>query len=404
MNPSVPHGFIFYPRSYFIQSQNFDENYIDGVDAQGVARRVYLNPDDRARQAARSNSAETIPLVHKLADTSRRATNPCFAAADNGPEKPCGVLLIEQASLREDGHVQSRWASVLSESDETPPPEVGTGTLEMSFHPKIPSEISHLISQYNQLSTRTDIDSIQQKAALHNEIIDGRMMWFVASMLKHDLTIELGDRRQAVVPRIENAIARSLDHFTRNGHYGGAWIRIKTGEGIILDACASIYRQFDYKGGTNAPQSIDEVMGKYRKFIAPKVMRGLQMPGSSIDIIPVERVNAGKPGNEKFKKAWMARPDGGVPKLQKLFVDKTGYLDPINDPCKTNTLLAAPIAVRQAKVYAGPTAGNLLVSTVHAFGKPIGHPLQVGVDGQLAYPIRPTTPTQNPTSSMAPGR
>lgn len=387
MSVPVPHGFVFYPRSYSIDEQNADLSYVDGVDIDGVERRVFLNPDQRARDAAKSGTAETIPMINKLAETGRRATNPCFANPDNGAESPYGVLLIEQASARADGHVESRWASVLSESNDTPAPSVGIGGLEMYYHAKVSDETSGLLAQYRRLLREEGIDAIAERTQLFNKILDSRRVWAVVSILKPEETVTMSDSGAATNTASIRAIADPfLEKYTKDGHYGGVWIRVRTGDMVDPVASVMVNRQFDYSRGV--VQSLDDVWEGFEKWQSGKVKSAARQSGVSIDIVPVERINAGKAGNDKFKKDWHAHPDGGVPKLQKLYVDRSCYLNPLQDAVKSGAQLVAYVAVREALIYSGATAGNRLVSTIHSISKPLGHPLMIGPDGDAIYQIK----------------
>lgn len=388
--PTPLHGFVFYPRSYVLSDQDPDKSYVDGVDSQGAERRVYLNPDDRSRENARQGTAETIPMLDRFAQTDRRAKNPCFASADNGPESPDGVFLIEQAQFREDGVVEARWASVLSESSDTPPPAVGIGGLEVHYHPRPSEETAGLLSQYRALEGASGVDAIVERSQLHNKILESRRMWAIVSLIKPELAAPLGPSKNLTLDDLHHAANPFLDRYTKEGHYGGVWFRVR--QGSVIDPAASVManRQFDYK--SRAVQTLDQVWEGFDRFQAGALKRALRMPGVEIDVIPMERINAGKAGNDKFKKGWAATDSGGTPKLQKLFVDQSHYLNPLMDPVKANAQLVAHIAVRRAKIYSGETKGNCLVSSVHAFSRPLGHPLEIGPGGDRMYHLKGRQP------------
>lgn len=386
MSSPVPHGFVFYPRTYTVDEANPDASYVDGVDHAGVERRVFLNPDERAREAARKGTAETVPSLNRFAESGRRAKNPCFADPKNGPDSPVGVLLIEQATARADGAVEARWASVLSESDETPAPAVGIGGLEMYYHPKPDAEVAGWLAHYRQLMATPGVDAIVQRAELFNQILEARRIWTIASVLKPEETVTLENGRGVTREDIKAAANPFLEKYTRDGLYGGVWIRVRQGDVVFQQVSQMVNRQFDYK--QQQVQTLEQVWEAFDRFQAPKLGRFLSgQQGLIVDVVPMERINAGKAGNDKFKKDWMALRDGGVPKLQKLYCDKGHYLNPLEDPIKANAQLVASVAVRKAGIYTGPTKGNQLMSTIHAFSAPLGHPLQIDPTGQASYKI-----------------
>lgn len=382
MSKPVPHGFVFYPREYHL-SDNPDESFVTGIDEEGVDRRVYLNPDKRSRSAANEGGAKTIPMLDEFAQTGRRARNPCFADDKNGPESPEGVLLIEQARARPDGHVEARWASVLADSSDSPAPAVGIGGLEVYYHPRVSDEVAGWLSHYRDLLAEPGVDAIKQRADLFNKILDARRIWTVAAMLKpaEALTLEKPN-----ASAIREAIEPFLEKYTREGHYGGVWLRVRRGTEADPVASVAINRQFDYKN--QEIQTLDQVWEPFDRYHSRRLLSAAQGQGVVVDVVPVERINSGKLGNEKFKAGWMANADGSVPKLQKLFADRTHYLNPLMDPVKANAQLVAKVAVRRAEIYRGATKGNCLVSTIHAYSAPIGHPLQIGPSGEAEYSLK----------------
>jgi hypothetical protein len=381
-------GFVLYPREYRIDEANPQASSVIGVTRGGEVRQVYLQPPEGAVNAAAQNNAKTVPSLARFAQTGRRARTPCEASPENGPQRPFGVLLIEQAFAIDpaEGVWGGRWASVLRNSTEDPLPALGIGYLEINVAERLSEQGSALMEEFRALeearaapgANLVDID--ERQVALRAGIYAAQKKWFTSVLLRPKESVILAEAAPAALAA---ALRGPLEHYTRRGMYGGALVRLRDGDRVILSACAQIEMQFDFT--RRETRSFDEVFSTFMRYQGGRLLSECRRrPGSVIEVVPALRINCGPNGNELYGRQ-LEYWQGGTPKIIKTFVDRTLHDKPLPSFRREQRFLAAQVAVRIAEIQDGPSQGNLITASLHAFSPILGHAQCIAPDGRALY-------------------
>lgn len=386
-------GMIFYPQSYVIDKDS-DYSYAKGVNELGHPCVFYLNPDEGARERAKdSDTAQSIPTFAEFSDTRKRATRSCYADPSNNPANPVGVLLMEQVAPFEKPYHEhdtpvytARWASILRDSEEMPRVPIGYGYLEINTPAKVGDDINEYMQRYKDIEADMEaglidnlIEADEEKQRLYKLILTGRKKWFVAVILKHRMIKQIED---VSVLSITDAIKPYLEGFTKSGMYGGVIIRSRKDGVILPDLTYQCDMQYDY--ANSQVMNVNDVIANFFKFGGTKLIRAVNdNPDIIVDIIPTQRINCGKLGNNKY--SLEIEKQGATAKIMKAYVDRNAHSDPVANYKKNKQFLYCKVAVRPAEIYREEDRGNILVSAIHAFSAPIGNVLSINEKGEPEY-------------------
>lgn len=374
---------IIYPREYFVNEDNEFQSHVAALNHLGELCTVFIEPtDENRRKAADSTSAETVPSLSVYAETGRRAIRPCIATPDNGPDNACGIFVLEQVTYDADRSqafgmpvYSGKWASVLREADDVPNCLVGKGYLEMGFKRSLSPEASDMLLEYKELDLRkqsgalSPIECQELKEGLAAKIMASRQKWFVAVLIKHHETLRLPSVSQIT---LDAALRPGLTKYTHDGMYGGALIRARRGKVVLSKLSGYCNMQFDYESRT--VKSFEDVFADFMKYTGARLIRAKQQdPEIVVEVIPVQRVNCGKPGNDKFSKDVCAPLYGKASKVLNTYIDRRVHTDPEAKYLVEKPFLYADIAIRLAEAKEKKSKGNCLVSSVHAFSAPYGN-------------------------------
>ena len=385
-------GFIFYPRRYELAPNPLD-SYADGVDVNGRSCRVFLQPPEHFIEAARKNPSRSIPRFEEFAQTDRRAKNPCIASTDNSQQKHAGVLLIEQAYVRNSQQREfgGKWASVLCPDDRAPAPQFGMGYLEIVRNPSLSEEARAIAVErkrlLDDLTSGRCVDRFETEdrlAKTYFELLAAIKHYFVCVILQCDSIITL-KKRTAV--ELFAAIEPHLVEMTRDGMYAGAIVRVRKGGLVLRSHCASLDMKYDYK--RKVPLTAHEVWKEFNRFECSKVFSALRRdPDIEIEVIPTRRINCGKSTNEKYASELLRR-SGDYSKLINTYVEKPYRVDPLHPLKRSFGFLASKFAVRMHDIWSGPDAGNLIASACHAYSPSIGNALSIDCNMRATYDVTP---------------
>lgn len=385
-------GMIVYPREYFVNEDDEFSSHLLALNHLGEECIVFIEPtEENRRKAADSSSAETVPSLVAFAETGRRAQRPCFASADNGPDKSCGIFVLEQVSYEEARSQQfgkpvysGKWASVLREDDEVPDCMVGKGYLELGFKKQLSAEASDMLLEFQELEMQKQsgqisaIDAAERQESLSARIMADRKKWFVAVFLKPHETLRL----PTLSPQMFDAALRpGLTKYTHDGMYGGALIRARKGKVVLSRLSGFCNMQFDYTNGGVKP--FEDVFAEFMKYTGNRLMAAKNRdPNIVVEVIPVQRVNCGKLGNDKYAKDVSAPLFGRSSKVMNTYLDRRVHHNPQANYLIEKPFLFADIAVRLAQAKEKKSKGNCLVSSVHAFSAPFGNAFCIDPKGR----------------------
>jgi hypothetical protein len=391
-------GFIGYPTRYEMGDRP-ENQFIHGVDQAGESFTLRLTIPQKFLEAAKKKKDVIIPDIFTLSETHRKASNPCFADAQNGPITFAGgVFLAEQVQVVDAAKnlLSCNWLSVLRDQDQTPKPRMGIGYLEVNgFAP--PSALyeekkARLIEMNGMLQTAQlinkdveDIDGVSvleysaERDQLALDLFQCQKQWFIGVDVQYQRLDVLNLQNEASVRR---TILELIESNSNCGMYGGVIMRpVKEVAGVRevqVDSIRRINHQFDYKA-----EKIPDVSSLWDAFVGRGAgwMKSMKSKGCEVEIIPIQRVNCGPISNEKYAKEFAK---GGVPKQIKAFVDKRFYHAPYVNFANQNAYLACPIAMRTADTRAREyrESNTILLSSIHAYGKAIGNALELDRHGQ----------------------
>src|SRR5690606_21183239 len=136
LKSGITTGFVGYPQRYEIGPEP-GSSFIYGVDQAGDHFKLELRVPKHFIEAAKKRTDMSIPDVASLAETHRKARNPCYASPDNGSTVMTGgCFLAEQASVvdEKNNHYAANWLSVLRENFDSPAQKIGYGYLEFNSY------------------------------------------------------------------------------------------------------------------------------------------------------------------------------------------------------------------------------------------------------------------------------
>lgn len=385
-------GMIVYPREYFVDEDNEFNSYVKALNHLNEECIVFIEPtEENRRKAADSSSAETVPSLLAFSEVGRRAMRPCFADIENGPDKSCGIFVLEQVSFDESRAqvfklpvYTGKWASVLREDDSVPDCIVGKGYLEMGFKNSLSPEASDMLLELKELDMRVQSGSISPieceeiKDGLAARILADRKKWFVAVLIKHRETLRLPT---VSFNTLDAALRPGLIKYTHDGMYGGALVRVRRGKTVISKLSGYCNMQFDYNSG--GVKSFESVFADFMKFTGNRLISAKNRdPELTVEVIPVQRVNCGKLGNDKFSKDVCAPLVGKSSKVMNTYIDRRVHNDPNARYIVEKPFLYADIAIRLAQAKEKKSKGNCLVSSLHAFSAPYGNAFCIDPKGR----------------------
>lgn len=379
-------AFVLYPREYRL-SEDPAQSRVIGVTQKGVEIAVSIRPGEAAVAAARQSPGKSLPDLARFARTARSAKNPCIASPDNGPERPAGVLLVEQAFPidRANRHWGGLWASVLRCGPDEPRPALGVGYLEIQVAKRMSEAAAGYYEHYRALTARlangAEADPLgaeQERDRLRAAIFREQYKRFAGVLLRPAETLILPQvNREA----LEAALAPALERYTRRGLYGGAFIRVRRGE--LIDVAASAQVEMRYVAREQRQGTVDEALAEFRRFNLPGILRAAAT-GATVEVMPAVRVNCAPLGNQRFG-AELEAIDERPSKVVKTYVDNDFQAGLLNELKARKGQRVCPIAIRVAEVPEGAGAGNLILSNIHAMQAPFANPYEVDPAGRKGY-------------------
>ncbi|WP_274645057.1 hypothetical protein [Pseudomonas serbica] len=387
-------GFVGYPQQY-VKGATPEECFIHGVDVAGQPFTLAVVPPERHLQAAKESTDRIVPSVALLSDTRRTAQMPCVAMPDNSPiTKTGGMILAEQVTVvdKAKGLYRSNWLSVLQESNQVQAPQLAVGYMESTFilstsSPEIQAKkqrLIHMNAQWQAAVARKDdkpeqiedidiLDYQAQRDSLSRELFnEAYLKWFVA--------VDVQYRRLQTLPmdneaKVRSTILELIDSNTVQGMYGGVILRpVRANHDVRVVQMDSIRRmnaEFDYKNKVKKP--IETAWNDFITKGGSGWLKVMKRDGYEVEVIPVQRINAGPISNAKFAKEFL-KPV--LPKTIKAFVDTSFYHSPHLNFANQNAYLASPIAVRKAESL----EKEILLGSIHSFGKVIGNAMELDKD------------------------
>ncbi|MEG0867349.1 MAG: hypothetical protein RSG77_09875 [Hafnia sp.] len=403
-------GLVLYPLVYNIDRESPEKST---VICKGIDNAIYLfnvNPPESAVQKAATEKAKSVPKLVKLAETHAKAVNPCHASLDNGRDNPHGIFVGEQITLKGEVDVdlngvkvkanvaEGVWCSVVRDGKDGYRAPIGYGYLEVNFHPKMSPQGNEYLLRYNEVNEilsnegkYPDADLIEltaEKARLSGMIKSERSKWFVGVLVHCMKMITL---RGAEQKGLRDVVQEQLLKYTANGVYGGVIVRAHKDNVVQTALCKTCEHRYVHK--ERKVDSIENVMDDFMRYFGNKLIREAGAKGLTIDIIPVERFNAGGPGNERYS----TDVAGSSSKVMKTYVDNALHEDPMVDIKRKNGFLYSRVAMRLAKTVDG--SENYLLSSIHSFSRPIGSILCLDRRGELTLRLD-TQKTKAPEYSM----
>lgn len=386
-------GFVGYPQQY-VKGATPEECFIHGVDVAGQPFTLAVVPPERHLQAAKESTDRIVPSVALLSDTRRTAQMPCIAMPDNSPiTKTGGMILAEQVTVvdKAKGLYRSNWLSVLQESNLVQAPRLAVGYMESTFilstsSPEIQAKKQRLIHMNGQWQAAVAntvkpeqiegldiLDYQAQRDSLSRELFnEAYLKWFVA--------VDVQYRRLQTLPmdneaKVRSTILELIDSNSVQGMYGGVILRPTLPKGdkrvVQMDSIRRLNNGFDYKNKVKMP--VETAWNDFITKGGSGWLKVMKRDGFEVEVIPVQRINAGPISNAKFAKEFL-KPV--LPKTIKAFVDTSFHHSPHLNFANQNAYLASPIAVRNAETL----EKEILLGSIHSFGKVIGNALELDKD------------------------
>jgi hypothetical protein len=408
-------GFVGYPRNY-INKGTPETSFIQGVDQAGEPFTLKITLPAHQYERAKVKTDTVLPTVEAMSETHRRARNPCIAMPDNGPLNITGgVFVAEQVSTvdAEKGFYTANWLSILKDWESAPTPRFGLGYLETNVKLDFTAEIEMLkqsLASMNQklVDAREDkgqqatvehidgmdlIDFMAQRDALAMKLYRSAKKWFIGVDVQYQRLEALDVSNEALVRR---HVIELIESNTHNGMYGGVILRPwKESEGrqvVDMGSVRRINHQFDYRNPSQGVPPADKAWNDFVKYGAGW-MKAMKRDGFNVDIIPVQRINAGKISNQIYSNDYN---HDQLPKHLKAFVDKPFHMAPYANFGTQNAFLVSPVAIRTADSPKAEFAGTVLLSTIHAFGKVVGNAAELDRNGERTFkmsaPPQPVAP------------
>lgn len=412
-------GFVGYPRKY-------ENDRIICVDHAGQELTLILDVPDRFVEAAKKQADKPVPKIEGMAETHKRAQNPCIAMEDNGPLTRSGGCFVAEQVVPVEGQpgvYKATWLSILKNWETDPEPMFGFGYLEtnikLPFTPEVELKKSRLVemndalravlaakAEPEQILGMDTVDFYAARTQLMMELYQAGTKWFIGVDVQYRrLDIAQMDNEVLLKRQIVEMIASN----SVNGMYGGVILRpvkIVNGDRIVQeDSVRRIDHKYDYakKCVPPAESAWEEWLSRGKGSGWLKVMK---RDGYEVEIIPIQRVNAGKISNDKYSKEYL-KEGNTLPKQIKAWVDQEFHEAPYVSFASQNAYLVTPIAIRCADTRAKEHAGNILLSSIHAFGKAFGNAIELDKDMKrtLKLSSKPIpTPYRSRSSSPTPER
>lgn len=387
-------GFVGYPQQY-VKGATPEESFIIGVDVAGQPFTLVVSPPERHIQAAKESTDRIVPSVALLSDTRRTAQMPCTAMPDNSPiTKTGGMILAEQVTVvdKAKGLYRSNWLSVLQESNLVQAPRLAVGYMESTFilstsSPEIAAKkqrLIHMNAQWQAAVAKKDdkpeqiegldiLDYQSQRDSLSRELFnEAYLKWFVAVDVQYRRLQSLPMDNEA---KVRSTILELIDSNSLQGMYGGVILRPIRQNGdkrvVQMDSIRRLNNEFDYKNKVKKP--IETAWNDFITKGGSGWLKVMKRDGFEVEVIPVQRINAGPISNAKFAKEFL-KPV--LPKTIKAFVDTSFHHSPHLNFANQNAYLASPIAVRNAETL----EKEILLGSIHSFGKVIGNALELDKD------------------------
>ena len=358
-------SFIFFPQEY-----RLEDNLVRGVDEKGHPWNVTLKVPGLLARDVTSTKEGILPTLERFAETHRKAKNPCFAAEDNSPEDPRGILVFERCELV-DGPgrlVKAGWGSVLRADEDEPMPAIGYGFVDMQqAKPDRHAEVA--IEELKLAATPEERD------ALCAHVYENLRLYFSTVL------VDYGRARQvAGVAEAESFIRGVMASRTRKGAHGGCLVRVRKDDGVILSSCLQVERGYDFT--KKRDNTVDEAWSRFAPIGRGAPARSLQHALSSgiVDCIPYTRIKAGPAGNTRFSKTVRSR---GVPKHEKIWVERDFQRDPLK-AFDSFPNLVTKLAVRLARTRDG---SSMLMGVTLGLGAPIGNVFALDSQYQRAFQV-----------------
>lgn len=410
-------GFVCYPRRY-------ETDRIIGVDHAGQDVVLLLDVPERFVEAAKKESNKPVPKLDSMGETHKRAQNPCVATEDNGPVSRSGGCFVAEQVVPVEGQpgvFKANWLSILKNWETDPEPMFGYGYLEtnikLDFTADVEAKKTRLIEMNRALREVTaskaqpeqicGLDTVDFYAARNELMMDlyvSAKKWYIGVIAQYHRCEPANLDNEALFKRQVIELIRSN---SVNGMYGGVILRpfkVVNGERIV--ELGSV-RRLDHKYKYGADAGVPPVETVWDEWI-PKGsgwMKFMKREGYEVEIIPIQRVNAGKISNEKYSEEYLkaGRP---LPKQIKAWVDQEFHEAPYVNFAGQNAYLVTPIAIRCADTRRKEFQGNILLSSIHSFGKAFGNALELDKDLKRAYKLSekpmpvPYRPRNAPAASL----
>ncbi len=389
-------GFIGYPQSYEL-GQTPETSFIRGVDQAGQPFLLELKIPSNFIEAAKKKTDISIPDVISLAETHRKARNPCFAGELNGPTNAAGgVFLAEQVKIVDasTNHYSANWLSILREDENAPAQRSGLGYMEINGKQATSLDAEEkklrLIDMngayIDALASNPEAESVmgmslleftQERDELALALFDMQQKWFIGVEVQYDrlVSLNMGDELAA-----KKKVVDFISDNSVNGMYGGVILRPVKMEGdkriVVVDSVRRLNHQYDYT--KKSIPTVDSLWSTFMEMGGSGWLKAMKSKGYEVEAIPCQRVNCGKVSNEKYAKE-MGK---GFSKQLKAFVDNRFHHAPYVNFAMQNAYLASPIAMRNAETRKSDFNGNILLSSMHSFGKAIGNALEIDKNGE----------------------
>jgi len=363
---------VLYPREYMVDG-NAEHHHVRGITRDGRIVNVRLKIEDEYLNSLKNASEKMVPRLSEFARTDLKAPRPCLSSEDNSPEHREGVLLFSKAHAVNDEETDyvAGWAVVLAETADHPDPMFALG--RMQIDPVENAKCRGIKNEYNKLSLlvntpqhTADID--RQLSRLEREHHEETNFRFRAFMIKPEEIVRI---KTVCENELRAVITPFLDRYTRDGMYGGCFIRVidkKTG--LVTKMSSRVETYFD-RGIVGPEQAYVEFMygRKDDAGLITRGGRGAKMIHMSediiVDIIPMQCINCGPLGIKLHKEK---------EQYDSLF---STYTDP-----HTELPMLCDIAIRP---WVNPQTGNTLLARIYAASPMKGNEFELGSDGHFTF-------------------
>ncbi|MFS1427598.1 hypothetical protein LMH73_010620 [Vibrio splendidus] len=386
-------GVIFYPRTYVNDAKDPLESYAEGVTEGGKEIRVYIVPPETFRDKARdSSNSSTVPTIDLFSETHRTAMNPCMADEKNSKQTPNGILMIEQASIdtireKEVGKpvIIGKWASVIQIDNELGFTAIGKGYLEINMGNKPTGLMVNLLPRFREIlelerNGASPLAHIEEKRDLYSKILGERKKFFVSVIIKHEEIIQVTDFN---LNNFRDLLSQTISQYTASGMYGGAMVRVREGNDVFRKLCKTCNHSYDYdNGGVIDPMiKVDEFLKYGGRTILTTAQRNDKYV---LEIIPTQRINCARNGNERYANE-IANAPMGESKTLKTYVEKHLREIPDVNLEKEVGFVFSNVALRLSGLRRGDSSGNIVLSAIHSFSRPLSNIYSIDQQGKPAY-------------------